>query len=80
MANTDFVTLAIDVDVTLTPSKQTIFYGDQLQLNCSVKGDASAKITWSFPYQRSFMADNIAIQDGILTVTDVRQENGGVYR
>lgn len=72
--------LAIDVNVKLIPSRETVFLGDELQLNCSVNGDPMAQITWSMPYMTSSMPENIEMTNGLLSISRVRHENGGIYR
>ncbi len=64
----------------VVPSKDMIYLGDQLTLQCQVSGDPSARIEWSRLSQDGPFPDNVVVRANTLVVNGVRPENGGVYR
>ncbi|XP_046437149.1 basement membrane-specific heparan sulfate proteoglycan core protein-like isoform X37 [Daphnia pulex] len=64
--------------VSLTPNKETVRRGDNLEVRCEVTGDPSALVSWR--RIGGSLSRNTQVLGNLLRVTDVKPENGGVYR
>lgn len=68
------------LEVKVIPSKDRVYLGDELQLQCQVSGDPSARVEWKSLSQNGPFPDNVVVRGNILVVNGVNSENGGIYR
>lgn len=81
LVNSMFSSLVIPtLEVKIIPSKDRLYLGDQLTLQCLVSGDPSARVEWKSMSQSGPFPDNVIIRSSTLLINGVKSENGGIYR
>lgn len=67
------------IQMQIIASQPNLTLGDQLQLKCVVFGEQNPFITWS-KLGNLPLLDNVKVAQNVLTIDNIRAENGGLYR